>query len=139
METMSSAVAVRRAINRAESILPGRVAPEGRPDKRWAAIIRVGEFIESEPEAVWEFARRWGKHAQADLRAAVATCLLEHLLEAHFDALVLRVRREGLASARFAEVLEICWSLGEPNHAEGLERLKREVRWGRSADNTSRG
>ncbi|MDB5323843.1 MAG: hypothetical protein JWN40_5474 [Phycisphaerales bacterium] len=81
MQTMSAETAVRRAVARAQSVLPGRPALEGQPDPRWQAIIRVGTFIESHPEPVWEFARRWGKHAQADLRAAVATCLLEHLLE----------------------------------------------------------
>jgi hypothetical protein len=28
----------------------------------------------------------------ADLRTAIATCLLEHLLEHHFDRLIARVR-----------------------------------------------
>src|SRR5436190_5294957 len=98
---MPSDAAVRRAIARAETVLPGRPAPEGKRDPRWQAIIFVGEFIESQPEHVWEFAQRWGKHAQRDLRAAIATCLLEHLLEYHFDAFFPRVRGVALQSARF--------------------------------------
>jgi hypothetical protein len=31
--------------------------------------------------AVRDFARKWGQHAQQDLRMAIATLLLEHLLE----------------------------------------------------------
>jgi hypothetical protein len=123
--------ALQRAIAHAESILPGRRAPDNEHDPRWQATIRVGEFIEDEPEAVWEFARRWGKHAQADLRAAVATCLLEHLLEHHFDLLFTRVRDQALASVRFADTLSRCWSFGQsklPGNAKRLEKLKRDLR-----------
>ena len=43
---MSPEVAVHRAIARAERVLPGKPAAEGKRDPRWQAIIRVGEFIE---------------------------------------------------------------------------------------------
>src|SRR5262245_66588075 len=100
---MSPQAAVGRAIVRAQSILPGTPAPNGKRDPRWQAIIRVGDFVETQPEAVWQFAHRWGKHPQADLRAAVATCLLEHLLEHHFDVMFPRMRRAAIVSARFAD------------------------------------
>jgi hypothetical protein len=128
---MSRDVTVRRAIARAERILPGTPAPEGKIDPRWQAIIRVGEFIESEPEAVWVFTLRWGKHAQSDLRAAIATCLLEHLLEVHFDLLFPRVRHEALRSARFVDTLRRCWRFGlaeQPENATALDRLASELR-----------
>jgi hypothetical protein len=131
MHTMPSEAAVRQAVTCAESVLPGRPAPDGQPDPRWQAIIQVGKFIESHPEPIWEFARRWGKHAQADLRAAVATCLLEHLLEHHFETLFPRVRREALASIRFADTLTSCWPFGLaalPRNAARMQRLKRDLR-----------
>ena len=127
---MRSQTAVQRAIARAESLLPGTPAPDGKRDPRWQAIIRVGDFIESHPEAVWRFALRWGKHAQADVRAAVACCLLEHLLEHHFDALFPRVRRAALASRRFADTFSSCWAFGQtalPKNAKRFERLKRQL------------
>jgi hypothetical protein len=126
--------AVRRAIASAESILPGRPAPVGI-DPRWQAIIRVADFIQSEPEAVWEFTLRWGKHAQADLRMAVATCLLEHLLEHHFELIFPRVRQVALASRRFADTFQCCWDFGQseyPKNARRMERLRRELRRKRS-------
>jgi hypothetical protein len=128
--------AVQRAIARAESVLPGRPAPDGARDARWQAIVRVGAFIEREPEAVWCFALRWGKHAQGDLRAAVATCLLEHLLEYHFDALFPRVRAAALKSVRFADTLGLCWEFGqaaEPRNAAKLRALRSELRRARSS------
>jgi hypothetical protein len=127
---MSSRANVNRAIARAQAILPGRPAPDGQPDPRWQAMIRVGEFVRDEPDAVWAFVRQWGKHAQADLRAAVATCLLEHLLEHHFDAIFPHARREALASVRFADTLGQCSRFGqsaEPANAARWSRLRREV------------
>ena len=74
---------VEDAISSAESILPGHAAPDGEVDDRWQAIIAVAEFIETEPEAVWSFAEKWGGHPDDDLRMAITTCVLEHLLEHH--------------------------------------------------------
>lgn len=127
---MSPEAAVQRAIAHAESILPGTPAPKGKRDRRWQAIIRIGAFIETQPEAVWQFAYRWGRHAQADLRTAVATVLLEHLLEHHFDVMFPRVRRAALASQRFAHTFSLCWMLGQaelPKNAPRFERLERQL------------
>ena len=128
---MSPQAAVQRAIARAERILPGTPASEDKRDPRWQAILRVGEFIEAQPEAVWQFAHRWGKHAQADLRMAIATVLLEHLLEYHFELLFPRVRQAALSSPRFADTLGSCWLFGQaevPKNATRIDRLKRELR-----------
>ncbi len=131
MKRKSPEVAVQRAIATAERILPGTPAPEGKLDPRWQAIIRVGEFIETQPEAVWQFAHRWGKHPQADLRAAVATCLLEHLLEHHFDLVFPRVHRATLDSPRFAKTFALCWWFGQaaaPKNAARIKRLESQLR-----------
>ena len=73
------------AIAKAEKILPGKVATDEDEDPRWQEIIDIAEFIESEPEIIWDFTLKWGSDPEKDLRMAVATCLLEHLLEHHFD------------------------------------------------------
>jgi hypothetical protein len=117
---------VTEAVRRADELLPGRAAPKGRIDPRWQAIIAVGEFVESEPEAVWRFVRRWGSHSNRDLRAAVATCLLEHLLEHHFDLVFPRMERLARASDRFVDTLQRCGRFGQstlPMRAAKLDRL----------------
>jgi hypothetical protein len=63
----------------ADQLLPGRPAPKGI-DARWQAIIQVATFAEREPEVIWPFVLKWGSHEDEDVRAAIATCLLEHLL-----------------------------------------------------------
>ena len=98
------AMTVQEAIRDADGVLPGKAAPEEAEDPRWQAIIAVRDFVESEPDAVWHFIRRWGVHADADLRAAIATCLLEHLLERHFETFF---PRSGAGSCEPV----VCWDV----------------------------
>lgn len=115
------------AITQAEALLPGEPAPEGERDPRWQAIIAVGEHIETQPEAVWEFVARWGSHPQEDLRDAVATCLLEHLLEHHFEGFFPRVEARALTDPLFADTFLRCWQFGksaESDHAARFEALR---------------
>jgi uncharacterized DUF497 family protein len=76
-------MSVSESIRDAEAILPGIPAPEGDEDPRWQAIIAIAEYIETDPEEVWPFVARWGTSTQEDLRVAIATCLLEHMLGYH--------------------------------------------------------
>ena len=124
-------MSVEEAISVAESILPGQPAPDGEIDARWQAIIAVAEFIETEPEAVWPFARKWGAHQDDDLRMAIATCVLEHLLEHHFDAFIPRVEEAAKADPLFAETVTNCEKFGQsedPVHAARFDRLLASIR-----------
>jgi len=115
---------VREAIRKAERILPGKPAPEGQIDPRWQAIIRIEDYIEDCPEEVWLFTRNWGAHASADVRTAIATCLLEHLLEHHFLRVFPLVSDASRQSARFADTLSRCWHLGQARRPQNLKRLR---------------
>src|SRR5262245_54944833 len=122
---------VQEAIEQAEALLPGAAAREGEIDPRWQAVIAVAEFVESEPEAVWAFALRWGRSDDADLRAAIATCVLEHLLEHHFDLFISRVEEAARGSRLFAKTVRSCWKSGqaeEPTRAARFDRLKASLR-----------
>ena len=120
---------VHEAIAEAESLLPGVRAPEGERDPRWQAVIAVGEFVESDPDAVWLFALRWGSYEDEDLRMAIATCVLEHLLEHHFDKFIARVEEAALANPHFARTASSCWKYGQSNNSvdrsKRFDRLKR--------------
>jgi hypothetical protein len=122
---------VQEAIAAAEQILPGHAAPEGVEDPRWQAIIEIGHFASQEPEAIWPFVLKWGSHEDEDLRAAIATCLLEHLLEYHFDLTFPRVEAAAKSNAYFAVTTAQCWEFGEakqPERAERFDRLRAEIR-----------
>jgi len=101
---------VDQAIRNAERVLPGEAVDEGT-DPRWQAIISIGEFSEAEPEAVWGFIRRWAPHSDSDLRDAIATCLLEHLLEHHFESYFPRVEIEARSDPRFGDCFSRCWPI----------------------------
>jgi hypothetical protein len=117
---------VQDAIAAADAVLPGHAAPDGEIDPRWQAIITVGKFIESEPEAVWSFVRRWGSSPDADLRDALATCVLEHLLEFHFEQFFPPMEGVARTDPLFADTVSRCWKFGqcaEPGCAERFDRL----------------
>jgi len=113
----------QEAIEAAEQLLPGRAAPEGEEDPRWQAIIVIGEFVEKEPEAIWSFVLRWGSHEDEDLRAAVATLLLEHLLEYHFDIIFPRVEAAARCNKWFGKTTTQCWKFGQAKHPERAARF----------------
>ena len=52
----------------------------GDEDRIWKASVRLGDFVEEEPGPVWELVEKWGAADSAEVRMAVATCVLEHLL-----------------------------------------------------------
>ena len=112
------------AIAKAEQLLPGTPVDEGI-DPRWQAIIAVGEYIETEPEAVWQFVERWGDHAQRDLRAAISTCLLEHLLQSNFDLIFPKVESAVFRSPRFADTFCSCAKFGQSRIPENEARFDR--------------
>ena len=103
---------VLEAIGYAESLLPGLPASDGQKDDRWQAIVDVANFIDTNPEEVWQFVRRWGNYPQEDLQDAIACCLLEHLLEVHFQLVFPRVEQAVRKDAAFADTWCRCWKLG---------------------------
>jgi hypothetical protein len=119
---------VSQAIKKAERILPGVAAPDDAIDPRWQAINNVGEFIESHPEEVWQFTVRWGKSCNSDLRAAVSTCLLEHILEYHFAEFFPRTNELVQKSSLFADTFLSCSKFGQsklPENAKLFDQLKK--------------
>lgn len=121
--------AAREVISRAESILIHPPARPGSIDPRWLALIEVGDLIEDHPDEVWPFVLRWGSHPDDDIRAAVAACLLEHLLEHHFEAYFPLVQN-AVMDPLFADTFSLCWKFGQaeiPENAERFDRLIRET------------
>ncbi len=111
------------AIRYAESILPGEPASEGDEDPRWQAIIGIADSVESDPEAIWPFVARWGRHPQDDLRDAIATCLLEHLLGHHFKRIFPRVRELAERDTLFADTFCRCWKFGQSESPENARKF----------------
>jgi hypothetical protein len=121
----------REMIAEVEAILPGEASPDGEVDPRWQGMMRIEDLIPDEPEAVWEFIARWGCHDDEDLRAAVATVLLEHLLAHHFDVFFPRVATAVQNNILFGDTFARCWKVGQSEEAANAARfddLRRSVR-----------
>ena len=117
---------VEQAIAQAEAFLPGQAVESGN-DPRWQAIIGLSPYIATDPEGILAFCPRWGQSPDADLRAAVATCLLEHLLEHHCESVFSQVELAARGDRRFADCLTQCWPFGataEPANLQRFEQLK---------------
>jgi hypothetical protein len=127
----SGKFSVQQAIKEAEKTLSSVEASEDEyHDPRWQAIIAVGEYIETNPHEVWCFIRKWGTHPSSDLRAAIATCLLEHLLEYHFDKYFPLVKQTCTRNRRFADTFQNCFPFGqamEPKNLKSFKSLKNKL------------
>ncbi len=91
-----------------------RMLGSASSDTRWQGAILVGEFCESHPDLVWPGVARWGCSRRADTRMAVATCILEHLLEYHFSPFFDRVAAAVRAGdSLLGDTLSSCWLFGQ--------------------------
>jgi hypothetical protein len=130
-ERRESDMTLLEALEHAERLLPGTPAPEGAEDPRWQAVIEIAPFIPSEPELIWPFVLKWGSHEDEDVRAAIATCLLEHLLQHHFDVIIPRVESAARSNVWFGRTTAMCWKFGEaeePARAARFDHLISEIR-----------
>ena len=114
---------VHQAIAAAEAVLPGHAAPDGEEDPRWQAMIAIADFLADEPEPICGFILRWGSHPDADLQSAVASCLLEHLLELHFTQFFPEVEAQVHRNAVFADTFSRCWKFGQADEAPNSSRF----------------
>jgi len=127
---MCSSPDVQSAIAAAERLLPGKRAPKGESDGRWQLLIKIGCFVACDPDAVWPFVVKWGSHEDEDLRSGVATVLLEHLLEYHFDLIFPGVEAAATSNPLFADTFRTGWKLGqaeEPSRAQLFDQLRQSI------------
>jgi hypothetical protein len=118
---------VAEALGWANRALPGS---SEKDELRWPAVIAVCDYVETNPEEVWDFVLRWGDHEDEDLRDAIACCGLEHLLEYHFDVIFPRVQERARSNKRFADMFARCWRFGQsdlPENAKRFDALKVEL------------
>jgi hypothetical protein len=114
---------VQQAIVDADATLPG--PDENSFGPQWQVLIVIAEFVEAHPLEVWGVIDRWGNSTIEDLRDAIATLLLEHLLEFHFEQYIDRVESRALADRMFADTVRRCHKFGRSELPENSHRLDR--------------
>ena len=67
----------------------------------------IGEFIASAPDKVWDVIVRYGDSDDPDMRTAIGTVLLEHLLQRHGSRFRPLVEQLAHRSPRFAEMCRV--------------------------------
>src|SRR3954451_2034804 len=72
-------------------------------------LVRISAFIRTDPRPLWQFVIRWGCDPDHDLRIAVACCLLEHLLESHFEFCFSDMSTLAERDRFFATTVQSCW------------------------------
>jgi hypothetical protein len=81
---------------------------------RWKAAADLGKLVESAPESLWPLVLRHGSSEDEDLRSAVATCILEHLLEYHFDKFFPKLEAEITeGNVNLRDTLAVCSKFGQ--------------------------
>jgi hypothetical protein len=113
----------------ADRALAGPPTVAGEVDARWQALLEVADCIRTNPDEIWALVRRWGSSPDEDVRAAVATCVLEHLLEHHFDRIFPLVE-QACEHPLFADTFSLCWKFGQselPANAARFDRLRKQL------------
>lgn len=90
---------------------------------RWSAAAELSEFVVEYPDLLWPLVVRQGSSEHEDLRMAIATCVLEHILEHHFDEYFPKLEsaiRSGNAALK--RTLARCWKFGDSEVPSNSER-----------------
>ena len=99
-------------------------------DARWAGAIEAGELVLDEPHRAWEIVVKYGSSDDPDLRDAIATCVLEHLLENHFNIYFPKVEeliKRG--NMNLGITFRMCWKMGQSKLPENSEQWDDLVAW----------
>ena len=80
---------------------------------RWQSLIIIGEFIQTKPEMVWMVVDKYGESPDADMRTAIATVLLEHLLEYHNNKYKKIVEEKVKSSKLFSDTYSMIWDFNK--------------------------
>lgn len=121
-------MAVELAIWAAEALLPGVGPVAHEKDPRWQALLSIRRHVGEDPEAVWQFVKRWASSEDETLRHALAVCLLQELLALHFVAYFPLVSERVREDHRFADTFQRCGKYGQaalPAQAQAFDELVR--------------
>jgi hypothetical protein len=111
------------AIAQAEALIAS-----GDEAKLWEGAALLGEFASAEPEAIWPIVLRFASSDDAEIRMAIACCVLEHILEHHFEPYFAESQRLIAAgNPQFAATFSSCWDFGQTEQPENKRRFNELV------------
>jgi hypothetical protein len=76
---------------------------------RWQSLIIIGEFLDKYPNDIFNLIVKYGSSKDEDMRTAVATILLEHLLEKDFKKYFSLYKNISKDNSYLLDTLSKCW------------------------------
>lgn len=144
MAQSSTASAVAESKKRRDRAAIARLAANlfrrGRP--RWHAAASLTDYAYRTPGYLWPVVLSYGSSEDIDLRQAVATCLLEHILEKHFSRFFPRLKAEiESGNDLLGETFLLCAKFGQsnlPQNSSSWEAMRRRLLASDRSSNRSR-
>jgi len=136
-DRLLSLVLMRRQIERGDPAavylpLARQMVSDPENNCRWQAAIVVGMSVESASDEVWEVVREHGNSKDEDMRSAMATLLLEHLLEFDFERYFSLLRGEVSADRlQLLDTLSRCAFFGDKMRERKVRNYIRNTSRGR--------
>jgi hypothetical protein len=121
---------IDEAIDQADRVLQRIASNRSEIDAQWKAVINLIDFIVTDPDRIWTFISKWGRSDHEYQRSAIATCLLERLLERHFDRFFNAVKIAVKSDERFAHTFARCSKFGQSKlgvNAVHFDALRKEA------------
>lgn len=118
---MAEAASAKKVINivipRISSLETDLISEDN--DRRWAAAAKLSEYVKSAPHELWPLVIRHGSSDVDDLRQAVATCILEHVLEHHFTRYFPALKSAiDKGNKNLFDTFSSCWKFGQSETPE---------------------
>src|SRR5882724_11959274 len=81
--------------------------------QRWTAASAAGDLIPTKPRSVWNLILKYGSYSNEDVRSAVASCMLEHLLESNFEEYFPLLKTQIIeGNILLTDTFRRCWKFG---------------------------
>jgi hypothetical protein len=105
---------IRNQIQKSEPIksyfqLVKRLIEDSNNNCRWQSLIVIGEYLNEYPEDIFHIIIKYGSSKDEDMRTAIATILLEHLLEKNFRKHFNLYKKFSENDSYLLDTLSKCW------------------------------
>lgn len=101
-----------------------RLIPDRNNSIRWRTFLLVGEYIRDFPSKVWPFIVKYGAVPNKDIRNGVASCLLEHILEYHYDKYLPEVEKLLFSNKNYIYIFKGSFFFGDEEFRQEFESRK---------------
>ncbi len=104
-----------------------RLIPDRNNNLRWRALVLAGWYIDEFPSKVWPFVVKYGAVPNKDIRMGVACCLLEHVLQYHYDTYLPETEKLLFTDKNHIYTLRSCLCFGEEELRQEFEHNKTDL------------